>query len=62
MNSAISPQLMEEVRLAFEQKSDLPSPVHVTDLDGQFLFANTEARELFGLGYDLSEKKHRRPV
>ncbi len=49
MNPAITPILLEQVRHAFEQISDLPLRVHVTDIQGHFLFANAEARAMFGL-------------
>lgn len=52
MNPPLSPVLLEQVRHAFEQLSDLPLRIHVTDLEGRFLFANTEARLMFGLGDD----------
>ena len=54
MNPFLSPALLEEVRVAFEQISGLPLRVHVTDVKGQFLFANAEARAMFGLEDDLS--------
>jgi len=55
MNPAFSPALLEQVRVAFEQISDLPLRVHVTDVEGKFLFANAEARIMFGLNDDLSK-------
>lgn len=56
MNSASTFPNLDEVRVAFDQISDLPLRVHVTDEDGMFLFANTEARKMFGLGDDLTVK------
>ncbi|MFN0035764.1 MAG: PAS domain-containing protein, partial [Saprospiraceae bacterium] len=57
MNSPLPPALLEQVRAAFEQISGLPLRVHVTDVEGRFLFANDAARAMFGFdpASDLSQ-------
>lgn len=53
MDSPISPTIFHEVKTAFEQIQNLPFPVHVSDANGRFLFANTAAKKLFRLHDDL---------
>ncbi len=52
MNSALAPALLEQVRLAYEQISGLPFPVHATLSDGTMFLANKSARDFFGIPQD----------
>jgi len=56
MNPSLAPALLEQVRVAYEQISGLPFPVHATLFDGTMFFANKSAREFFGITHasDLS--------
>ncbi|MFN0035015.1 MAG: PAS domain-containing protein [Saprospiraceae bacterium] len=47
MHSFLSPALQKEVKAAFDRISDLPFPVHASDAEGNFLFANDKARKFF---------------
>lgn len=49
MEPALPFVLREEIRSAFERICDLPFPIYASDKNGNFLFANDQAIEFFGL-------------
>ncbi len=52
MESTESSARRQDIRDAFQQISHLPFPVYVSDIAGNFLFANAKARLFFGLETD----------
>ncbi len=49
MESQLSPNVAEGLRLAFERYRDLPFPIYASDKSGRFLYANEQAITFFGI-------------